>query len=193
MPSQSLQQLILEDNPRLRVQRPERFIHQDDIRLVNQGSHQRAPFAHSSGEFVGIMVLEAAQTDLGNILRCLLVSLVGRHAAELQRHLDVITQRAPGQEIVVLGHISDIGVDPGNDLPLVAHLARRRLENTRDHVEQRGLAAAGGADETDELAFLDCEVRILQGENRVSLPPSPLAIKARKTSLASITGFPAGI
>ena len=114
-----LEQLILEDDPRLGVQRPERLVHQDDVRLVDQGPDQGAPLPHPAREFMGIVVLEAAEAHLGDILRRPFVPLISRHPLKLQGHLDVVAQGAPGQEIVVLGHVSDIGVDRGDGFPFV--------------------------------------------------------------------------
>src|ERR1044071_7660405 len=75
------------------------------------------------------------------------------HAPDLQRELDVFTQRQPGKEIAVLGDEADVRVDRG-DLPaFVIEPPFVRERNAGDNSEQRALTAAARPDDGGERAF----------------------------------------
>ena len=76
--------------------------------------------------------------------------LVAGDAGELQRELDVAAHREPREQRGLLEH------QPGAVGPHV-DLARRRLVEAGDEVEQRALAAARRAEQADELARRDVE------------------------------------
>src|SRR5262249_46786958 len=56
-----------------------------------------------------------------------------------------------------------VGGKAGHVLAVDQDAAGRRLHESRDQVEGSGLAAAGGAEEGEELAFEDCEVHGVHG------------------------------
>jgi len=61
----------------------------------------------------------------------------------------------------LLQHVARCRIEP---LQLVAedeHLAAGRLEQPGDHIEQSALAAAGRSYDSNEFAFLDFEVDVL--------------------------------
>ncbi len=76
-------------------------------------------------------------------------------AAQLQRQVDVLSRGQPREQRRLLEHQRRLAA---------GHLdrARGRLLQTGHQVEQRRLAAAGGAEQADELAGLDPQVDVLQ-------------------------------
>jgi hypothetical protein len=64
-------------------------------------------------------------------------------------------RRAPGQEQVLLVHISDMGSGMRHRSPVKINLSRIWREQPSDDVQEGGLAAAAGANEGDNLPMLD--------------------------------------
>ena len=58
-----LQQLLLHRFAGLRVERCERLVHQQDLRVHDQRAREIDALLHAAGELVGIMVLEAGEAD----------------------------------------------------------------------------------------------------------------------------------
>ena len=67
------QQLGLHQAARLRVERAERLVHQQDVRIEGERARDRGALLHAAGELRGIAVLEAGEADqLDEVLRALL-------------------------------------------------------------------------------------------------------------------------
>ena len=64
-----LQQLLLQDFARLRVERGERLVHQQDRRIDGERAHQADALLHAAGELIGIVLLEAGEPDQIEIVR----------------------------------------------------------------------------------------------------------------------------
>ena len=60
------QQLLLHQLARLRVERGERLVHQQDFRVHHQRAGEIDALLHAAGELVGIVVLEALEPDHGD-------------------------------------------------------------------------------------------------------------------------------
>jgi NitT/TauT family transport system ATP-binding protein len=74
---------------------------------------------------------------------------------EPQQH--VAEDGAPGKQQVLLHHVADAAAQAFDLLAEIVHRAGVRLDQAGDDVEDRGLAAAGGADDADEIARVDVE------------------------------------
>ena len=72
------------------------------------------------------------------------------HPVQLGQQLDVLLDRAPGQQRRVLEHVAE-------PLAVDEHGAATRIEQAGGDLQQRRLAAAGGPDDRDELALVDVE------------------------------------
>ena len=98
---------------------------------------------------------------------CTRVSISGfGHAAIAQAVGHVVVDAHMRIERVVLEHHRDVaigGLDLVDDAPADVDLAAGDGLEPRDHAQQRGLAAAGGADQHAELAVADLEVDALHG------------------------------
>src|SRR5688572_7946127 len=80
------------------------------------------------------------------------VSLLGRHALELEPELDVALHRTPRQQPEFLEHHCPVTAGTGDRLAPKTQVAGIRLDEPQQHVEKSALAAAGRADNGEELA-----------------------------------------
>jgi hypothetical protein len=84
---------------------------------------------------------------------------------DLERQEDVVDHLAPGQEVRVLeGHAGDLHRPP-HRLAEDDDVAGIRRHEACDELHERGLAAAGRADDRSELAAPDGEGRVLQRQH----------------------------
>ncbi len=84
--------------------------------------------------------------------------------------------RRPGRRCRSRGR----GAPAVRGLPLTRHVPVRRLDQVADDAQERRLAAAGRADQRDELARLDLEVDVLQRDGAaLELFVTPLIATAR--------------
>ena len=74
-----------DQDARLRVERPERFVHQEEPRIVGQRTRERNPFAHAAGERARVEVLEAGELHELEQTRDLGVLFAVRQAAQSER------------------------------------------------------------------------------------------------------------
>jgi len=158
-----VQELILEDQARLGVERAERLVHEDDLGIIAQRADDVAALAHPPRQLVRVMVLEAAEPYALDQLGGSTPPLSLRDPAHLQGKLHVLAQRPPGIEVVGLGDVADLGVHALDGRALVEHLTRRGRQETGDHVEQGRLAAAARSHDGEELAGRDVEVDVGDG------------------------------
>jgi hypothetical protein len=85
-----------------------------------------------------------------------------RHALEHHAELDVLDDRTPGEQRVLLEDEGDVARQrPCYLLAVDLDRPGRRRQQTADHVEQRALAAAARADQAEQLAAHDVERRVL--------------------------------
>ena len=150
----------------LRVQRAERFVQQEDPWAGREGTHDPDSLLHPTGQTLGKMVLESRQTRQAE--KCLRrrAPLVLRDALHLETELDVLPHRLPGEERVLLKDHAAICAGLGDHLAIDADAPGGRLQETRKGVEERGLAAARGADDRHELAWRDIDGDVADGEGR---------------------------
>ena len=82
------------------------------------------------------------QADASEIVECAFAPRGAADALAFEREFDISKRRAPGQEVVVLRHIPDPGVDVGDHATVVENSAVGRRHQPGEHVEDRGLSAA---------------------------------------------------
>ena len=85
------------------------------------------------------------------------LALVRADSLHLQPELDVLAHRLPGKQRVLLEHHAAIGAGARDGLAIHPHPPAARRTEARDGVQQRGFAAARGADDGNELARPDRE------------------------------------
>ncbi len=157
-----LQQPLLHAEPRLRVESAERFVEQHDLPTGQNGAHHGRTLPHAPRQGVRIMVQEVAQTVTPRQFRGSdAIRFVGA-SGERGRKRDVAKHGAPGQKQILLQHVADLARAAADVLPIEHDASRAGLQQTRNHVEERALAAAGGAEDADELAGPDLEIDMAQ-------------------------------
>ncbi len=91
------------------------------------------------------------------------------HAGDLEAEGDVLRHGQVGEQRIGLEHHADValvGLQPRDVLAADDDGAGGRLLEAGDHAQHGGLAAAGRAEEGDELAGADIEVEILHHGRR---------------------------
>ena len=106
-----------------------------------------------------------------------------RDAFEFEPKLDVVENRAPQQEPELLEDHRPVGARSGDRLATDAQIAGIRFDESEHHVEERGLAAAGGADDRQEFGLLDIDIEAVQRTHRsaVRRPESKIDVAAFDT------------
>jgi hypothetical protein len=78
------QQIVIEPKPRDLVERRERLVHQQDVRIDDQRPRQRHPHLHAAGQFARIRFGKFGQSHLRQRLADACVGFVARHMREHQ-------------------------------------------------------------------------------------------------------------
>ena len=147
-------QLVVQDVAGHRVQRTERLVHEQDLRVAGERTRQGGTLAHPSRQLVWLATREGRELDQLEELGDTLTPLPGGDPSKLERQLHVALDGQPREQGRLLEHegwIARAMDGPGG----------RRVE-ARDQVEQRGLAAAGGPEDRHELAFTDGQRDVLE-------------------------------
>jgi hypothetical protein len=96
------QQLVLQRLPGLRVQRSERFVHQQHLGIEGEAAGDGDTLLHAAGKLVRKPVGEALQTDQLQVMLGPFAAHRSGQALRLQPELDVLARGAPGQQRVLL-------------------------------------------------------------------------------------------
>mmetsp|Transcript_1013 Transcript_1013/g.2513 ORF Transcript_1013/g.2513 Transcript_1013/m.2513 type:complete len:443 (-) Transcript_1013:3285-4613(-) len=154
----------------LGIQRTEGFVQQQHARLHREGTGQRDALALAAGELwretVGqpvelheLQQLDDALLDLG-----LGQALLARLDAQPER--DVVEHRHVTEQRVMLEHEADLALahmGVGRVLAVQQHPAAVGLLQAGDDAQQRGLAAARGAEQRDQLAAGEFQADVTEG------------------------------
>jgi hypothetical protein len=141
---QHLQQQVLHGGARLRVQRAERLVHQQEFGLHRIGARQRQPLPHAAGQVLGIVVGEIGQPHQPHVALHDGVALgpVGAVGRQREAEADVLLHREPREDAVLLEDHPALGAGPLDRPAVQPHAALAGLLEARGDVHQRGLAAA---------------------------------------------------
>src|SRR5581483_11160424 len=151
------QQLVLHDLARLRVERAERLVEQQDRWIAGERARDGDALLHAAGELTRKAILEALEADQRNEPRDDGVALGASHGLLVKAVDDVAAHGEPGKQRIFLEHNAAFGAGPAHASALDQHVAVG-LEEAADDVEQRALAAAGRADDRDEFTRIELEV-----------------------------------
>ena len=152
----------------LGVEVRQRFVHQHEQRLDHDRARDRDALLLAARQLAGQLAFMADELhELERRLRAP-AGFLPRHAAHLQAEADVVEHRHVREQRVVLEHHPEAAalgrqhIDARVVEPDAA--ARQRLQ-ARDAVERGRLAAAGRAEQRDELAAPDVEIEPAQRGN----------------------------
>src|SRR4051794_8274434 len=160
-------QLDLHLLPELEVQGAQRLIEQEDGRLVDESSGERDALGLAARDLVRLAGLVAGELDeLEHLVHPALdLGVLGPLPAQPEGH--VLEDREVREQGVVLEYGVDVALErrePGDVLALELDQAGGGLLEAADHPQGRRLAAAGRAEQAEELPLLDLEVDVVDGE-----------------------------
>ena len=148
----------------LGVQVTEGLVHEEHLGLADDGAADGHTLTLAAGQSLGLTVEVLSDVqDLGGFLY-LAVDLLLGHLLELQGEGHVLIHGHVGVQGVALEDHGDITVLGGHVIDQLAvdvQLAFGNLLQAGHHAQSGGLAAAGGADQDDELLILDIQVELL--------------------------------
>ena len=144
------------------VERRERLVHQEDLRLHDQRPCEADALAHAARQFLRIGRFEAVQPDSVDRLQRPLARLVRGHAVGPEPEFDVIEDVEPREEGEALKHHRDILGRTKNRLAGNRHRPLRRPGEPGDDAQQRGLAGTRPAEQGDDLAGLHAQRNLAQ-------------------------------
>jgi hypothetical protein len=153
-----LAQFHLHRRPQILVERRERLVEQQHRRIDNQRARQRDALLLTAGQLARRAICKSRQTHQSQHGFDADVPFLFRDAADLQTVGDITGDVHVRKQRVVLKHHADfplVGRDVVHPLAADQDLAAVRAQESRGQIEQRGLAAAGGAEQGHELALPD--------------------------------------
>ena len=164
-------QLVPGGVAQLGVEVGEGLIEEKDLGIPHEGATEGDALALPARELARITVEVAGDAEHIGRPPDLLRDLGARHPDRLEGKGDVLSDGPVGVEGVALEDHRD-PPGPGRHVPVHAlardeDLARRGTLQPRDHAEQGRLAAAGGAEQDEQLALTDREVHAV---DRVVVP-----------------------
>src|SRR4051794_112446 len=106
-PAPQREQIIVEAEARDFVERRERLIHQEDIRVGDERTRQRHPHLHAARELARKGVGEIAKPHARQRLVGTRARFRLRNACELQRQSHVLAYAGPGHQGRLLKHEAD--------------------------------------------------------------------------------------
>ena len=142
----------------LGVEIRERLVHEHERRLDDDGAGDGDALLLAAGKLAGQLVLLAVQAHERHRLVDAALRLGARHAAHHQAEADVLAHAHMREQGIVLEHHAEAALFRPQvvDAALVEpDAAAGRRQQAGDDVQGRRLAAAGRAEQGDELALGD--------------------------------------
>ena len=153
--------LLLHLLAQLQVERSQRLVEQQDLRLVDERARQRHPLPLPAGQLTRPPAAIAGKLDELERLFGLAVALRLRHALHHQPIGDIVENVEMREERVILKHGVDVAPIGWHALRLFAKdgdAARCRLFEAGDQPQAGRLARARGAEHGEELARSDFQI-----------------------------------
>ena len=161
-------QFFLHNEPGLRIERGERLVHEEQVRLDRKGPGDAHALAHAAGKLVGVGAFKAREAHELDIAADAAVPFALRHiAARFEAEGDIVVHAAPGHEAGLLKDDGHAGLG-GAVVPGEAHGSRGGCEKSRAEIEQGGFAASRRADEGDKFFLSNGEGHVVQYGERAS-------------------------
>jgi hypothetical protein len=173
---------VQQTDPDRHVEHRHRLVGDDQLRLVGEGLGEADALPLPAAELVRIPVedlLRRGEADRLNDADGFLVPLRGAEVAAVQleatqdavRDTEGRVQRAERvlehhRDVAAVGHRLLAPMHRRQRDAVVADLAGRRLVDPRQQARDRALAAAALADQRDDLARIDHEIRVVDGVQR---------------------------
>jgi hypothetical protein len=144
------------------VQGPERLVHEQHGRVVDEAPGDGHALLHAARQLPRVALLEAAQADQPQQLGAHAPVALPVEALHVDGQQHVVEHRAPGKQHRRLEDHADVAAGAVDERAAQPRLAGGGRQDAGEDLEQRGLAAARGADDGHELALGDVERRAVQ-------------------------------
>ena len=155
--------------PRQRVQRPQRLVHQDELRVVGEAAGQGDALLHAARQLVDRLVPEPLEADGVEQVLHPGGDLAGRCAAHLRAEADVLGDVQPLEQRALLEHHPALRRG-GGDLVRAEHrLPAGGGEESGEDVEKGGLAAPRRPEHRQDAARIELEGNVPQGFHAAAL------------------------
>src|SRR5215470_4576356 len=151
----------------LLVERAQRLVEEEHGGARDEGAGQGHSLLLTARELARIASPVRGKLHEGEGLSDPPLDLRARHAGHAKSEGHVLEDGAVGEQRVVLedhAHVAAVGRHLVHALALDEDVARRRFHEARHRTEARGLSAAGGAEEREELARLHGEGDAVEGQ-----------------------------
>src|SRR2546425_9202824 len=166
-PAPDVQEPLPHEHARLLVEGAEGLIHQEDLCVDRERAADRDALLHAPGELARVLAREPLEAERAEEVRRDRAPALGGHAPELEAELHVLERRPPGKEARVLEHGRNAArVGPRDRLAVDQNAPAVRVNEAPEHSEERGLAAAGRADQRAELALAHRERDVVERLDR---------------------------
>ena len=145
------------------IERGERLVEQEQGGLEEQAARDGDTLLLAAGHLVRILLLAAAHGYESEHLLDVCVDLSLGHLAELEAEGEVFVNGHVRPQVVALEHHCGralLGGQADDGLTIDGDVAARDVEEAADGAQDGGLAAAGGAEEGDDLTFVNIEVDV---------------------------------
>jgi len=154
-------------DPQLGVEVGKGLVHQEHLRLADDGPPQRDALPLAAGERLGFPIqIGIEPQDLGRLANPF-VDLGFRRLAQLQAEREIVVHRHVRIECVGLEDHGDVPVlrgDVVDDAIPDEHLAVRDLLQAGQHPQGGGLARARGTDQDHELLVFDLHAHVVDDD-----------------------------
>src|SRR4029077_3234909 len=161
-----LQKLGLHDLPRLRVQRGEGLIHEQNLRVDDQRARKVNALLHSSGKLVGIVMLESRKSDESDIRLCFFPRCRATDPLKLKSQNDVVHHRPPRKKRRFLENKPLIGAGLDNGLAVEKDFSVVVGNEPVENPQRGRLAATAWPHQRDELRRIHFEGNAFENLNR---------------------------
>ena len=146
---------------RERVERAERLVEQQHLRVLRERAHDRRALLHAARELTRHRVHELGQSGL--LQQRIDARAVDRLPLDLEGELDVLAEVAPGQQVRVLeDHPRLLRPRPVDLRAVEGDAPARERMQAGDRPEQRRLAASARAEDRDQLPLGDVERDVVE-------------------------------
>ena len=157
------------------VERAERLVQEQHFSAIGEDGRDGDPLQHAAGKLARPGPLDMRKADPAQIVARDLPTFARRDATALEAVFDIVDDAQPRKHAVALKDHSALAAGSVDLLAVDDDGAGRRGVEAGDHLQERALAAARRADQTDELAFRYDERHVV---DRVD----PLSVGARIVS-----------
>jgi hypothetical protein len=158
-------ELCLHQAAGLPIQRAERFVHQQHAGIEGERARDRGALLHAAGKLGGIAVLEAGEADEIDERLCAGFALGARQALALQAVEHVFAHRLPRKQREMLEHDAAVGAGTAYRRAVHQDCPGLDRQEAADEIEQGRLAAAGRAQQRQELALANFQRDVLQRQH----------------------------